>query len=145
MSRIGTLIKKAQAYKGQCFKQSKMFVPAGCIVPQTAKDMMAKQLYQAGVITKDDYEKMLGVIYDGEFSREQEVFSDEEFSKFEDEFKMSELAEYYDGPEDDDGGNEPVQEPQKDDPKSKTGDAQGDAGVLPSDGGDGPRADGAVI
>lgn len=124
MSRIGTLIKKAQAYKGQRFKQPKMFVPAGCIVPQTAKDMMAKQLYQAGVITKDDYEKMLGVVYDGEFSREQEVFDDETFSTYGEEFKLSELAEYYDESPDlssDDSGKSSEESVQRADELSRLG------------------------
>lgn len=96
MSRIGNLIKKAQAYKGQEFRQPKMFVPSGMIVPETAKNTMARQLYQAGIITKDDYEKMLGVVYDGDFKLNEEDLSDEAFSAFEEEFKLSELSEYYD-------------------------------------------------
>lgn len=96
MSRIGNLIKKAQSYKGQEFKMPRMFVPSNMIVPQTAKDVMAKQLYQAGIITKDDYEKMLGVVYDGDFNDESEVFSDEAFARYDDEFKLSDLSEYYD-------------------------------------------------
>lgn len=95
MSRIGNLVKKAQAYKGQEFKQGRMFVPSGMIVPETAKNAMARQLYQAGIITKDDYEKMLGVTYDiDEIS--QERFDDETFSTFEEEFELSKLSEYYD-------------------------------------------------
>lgn len=138
MSRISKLVQEAQKYKGQVFKQPKLFVPAGCIVPQTAKDMMAKQLYQAGVITKDDYEKMLGVVYDGEFSQEQEVFSDEEFSRFEDEFKMSELAEYYDDFRDD------LEQKSVDSPSSGSGDDQSaEASPSVGDDVDSPRDDGA--
>lgn len=95
MSRIGNLIKKAQAYKGQEFKQPKMFVPSGMIVPETAKNTMARQLYQAGVITKDDYEKMLGVVYDID-DVSQEDFDDETFSALHEEFELSKLSEYYD-------------------------------------------------
>lgn len=103
MSRIGNLIKKAQSYKGQEFKHPRMFVPSGMIVPETAKDVMAKQLYQAGIITKDDYEKMLGVVYDGNFENiESEDFSDEAFARYDDEFKLSDLSEYYDDYEADD-------------------------------------------
>lgn len=96
MSRIGNLVKKVQSYKGQEFKQPKMFVPSGMIVPETAKSSMARQLYQAGVISKDDYEKMLGVVYDSDDPKFVEDFSDEAFSTFDDEFKLSELSEYYD-------------------------------------------------
>lgn len=97
MSRIGNLIKKAQAYKGQEFRQPKMFIPSGMIIPETAKSSMARQLYQAGVITRDDYEKMLGVVYDSDMSQNfEEDFSDEAFSTYDDEFKLSELSEYYD-------------------------------------------------
>lgn len=96
MSRIGNLIRKAQAYKGQEFKQGRMFVPSGMIVPETAKNTMARQLYQAGIITKDDYEKMLGVVYDSDAQDFKEDFSDEAFSTYDDEFKLSELSEYYD-------------------------------------------------
>lgn len=106
MSRIGNLIKKAQSYKGQEFKQPRMFVPSGMIVPETAKNSMARQLYQAGIITKDDYEKMLGVSYDGDFKLNEEDFGDEAFSAFREEFTLSQLSEYYDdyGTEDDDKG-----------------------------------------
>lgn len=108
MSRIGNLIKKAQSYKGQEFKQPRMFVPSGMVVPETAKHTMAKQLYQSGIITKDDYEKMLGVVYDGDFENiESEDFSDEAFAKYDDEFKLSNLAEYYD-----DFESEPAPEPE---------------------------------
>jgi len=95
MSRISNLIKKAQAYKGQEFKQPRMFVPSGMIVPETAKNSMARQLYQAGIITKDDYEKMLGVSYDIDDVK-LERFDDETFSAYEEEFKLSQLSEYYD-------------------------------------------------
>lgn len=102
MSRIGNLIKKAQSYKGQEFRMPRMFVPSNMIVPETAKDTMAKQLYQAGIITKDDYEKMLGVVYDGNFENiESEDFSDEAFARYDDEFKLSDLSEYYDDYADD--------------------------------------------
>lgn len=105
MSRIGNLIKKAQAYKGQEFKEPRMFVPSGMIVPETAKNSMARQLYQAGIITKDDYEKMLGVVYDID-DVSQERFDDETFSALHEEFELSKLSEYYDdyGDEDDEGG-----------------------------------------
>lgn len=105
MSRIGNLVKKAQAYKGQEFKQSRMFVPSGMIVPETAKNSMARQLYQAGIITKDDYEKMLGVSYDIDDVK-LERFDDEAFSAYEEEFKLSQLSEYYDdyGESDEDEG-----------------------------------------
>lgn len=100
MSRIGNLIKKAQAYKGQEFKQPRMFVPSGMIVPETAKNSMARQLYQAGIITKDDYEKMLGVVYDID-DVTQERFDDETFSALHEEFELSKLSEYYDDYDDD--------------------------------------------
>lgn len=110
MSRIGNLVKKAQAYKGQEFKQPKMFVPSGMIVPETAKNSMARQLYQAGIITKDDYEKMLGVVYDID-DISQERFDDETFSALDEEFELSKLSEYYDDyGEDEESPNHPQRE-----------------------------------
>ncbi len=126
MSRISNLIKKAQAYKGQEFKQSRMFVPSGMTVPETAKNSMARQLYQAGIITKDDYEKMLGVAYDiDDLSLER--FDDEAFSAWEEEFKLSQLSEYYDdygeNGEDEGRGN-----------GNADGDPEGEKVIQPSDG-----------
>lgn len=95
MSRISNLIKKAQSYKGQEFKQGRMFVPSGMIVPETAKNAMARQLYQAGIISRDDFDKMLGVVYDID-DIAQERFDDEAFSALHEEFELSKLSEYYD-------------------------------------------------
>lgn len=127
MSRISNLIKKVQSYKGQEFKQPKMFVPAGCVTPQTAKDTMARQLYQAGIISRDDYEKMLGVVYDDNIENvNDERFDDEAFSTFDDEFKMSELAEYYDDYSSD------IQHPIRENETSREQDTQSRDAVEPA-------------
>lgn len=96
MSRIANCLKKARMYAGVKFKQQRLFVPVGCELPRTAKDSMARQLLQAGIITQDDYDKMLGVTYDVNVKdHTEEDFSDEAFSAFT-EFKQSSLAEYED-------------------------------------------------
>lgn len=100
MSRISILIKKARTNAGITFRMPKMFVPVDCQVPMTAKNAMAKQLYEAGIISFDDYEKMLGVVYDG---LSEEDFSDEAFQPFT-EFEQSEFASYEDFEDIEDSG-----------------------------------------
>lgn len=133
MSRISNKIKSTRKDVGITFKMPKLFVPVDCHTPATAKDSVAKQLYQAGIISKSDFEKMLGIGFDGDFSPKEEVFDDETFSAYEEEFKLSELAEYYDDYSD--GRNEPVQletlSQKKDDPRAGAGDDQGSN--LPND------------
>lgn len=95
MSRISAKIKATRDSVGITFKMPKLFVPVDCHVPATAKDTMARQLYQAGIISKSDFEKMLGVVYDGDFEPESEVFDDEAFQTS-NEFSQSEFAQYED-------------------------------------------------
>ena len=95
MSRISVKIKAARSSVGIKFTMPKLFVPADCKTPATAKDSMARQLYQAGIISKADYEKMLGVVYDGDFDPDLEDFDDEAFSAQKD-FEQSPYASYDD-------------------------------------------------
>lgn len=137
MSRIGNLIKKAQAYKGQEFKQPRMFVPSGMIVPETAKNSMARQLYQAGIISKDDYEKMLGVVYDID-DVAQERFDDETFSALHEEFELSKLSEYYDdyGDEEPSSNAEGTKSVQSDNGEQTVADVQQSVSNTPTDSND---------
>ena len=95
MSRISVKIKAARNSVGIKFTMPKLFVPVDCKTPATAKDSMARQLYQAGIISKADYEKMLGVVYDGDFEPDLEDFDDEAFSPHS-EFEQSQYANYED-------------------------------------------------
>lgn len=70
-------------------------IPTGCKVPETSKMTIARIMLQSGVISHDDFHKMIGVEYDGEFGTEgatPETFGD--FEQWEDEFKQSEFARY---------------------------------------------------
>lgn len=95
MSRISVKIKAARSSVGIKFTMPKMFVPVDCRTPATAKDTMARQLYQAGIISKADFERMLGVVYDGDFEPEMEDFDDETFST-QGDFEQSTFANYED-------------------------------------------------
>lgn len=101
MSRISKLVKNAQNYKGIRFKQPPLFRPVGFVTPQTAKDTVAKQLYQSGIISRDDYDKMLGVVFDDDFEPDAETFEGDFFGETFSTFRQSELASYedYDEPD----------------------------------------------
>lgn len=95
MSRISVKLKSVRSSVGIKFSMPKLFVPVDCHIPTTAKDSVARQLYQAGIISKADFEKMLGVVYDGDFDVDMEVFDDEAFSSRTD-FDQSSFASYED-------------------------------------------------
>lgn len=95
MSRISDKIKEVRAYAGVKFTQGRMFIPLDYGLPKTAKESIARQLYEAGIISKDDADKMLGVVYDGDFEVDMEDFDDEAFQS-QGEFQQSSLAQYED-------------------------------------------------
>ena len=69
-----------------------MVIPVGATTPETASQTMARLMLASGVISRDDYEKMLGVRYDIE-NDEGVVYEDEAYD-YEDDFKLSEWSEY---------------------------------------------------
>lgn len=91
MSRISKLISRSS--NPVEFSEPKMFVPVDCQIPETPKTIMARTMLQSGLITRDDYDKMLGVEFDSR-SESEEVFSDDDFDDFDDDFKVSSFAEY---------------------------------------------------
>lgn len=91
MSRISKLLSKSS--NPVKFVQPKMFVPVDCQIPETPKTIMARTMLQSGIITRDEYEKMLGVEFDSR-SESDENFDDDDFEDFEDDFKTSAFAEY---------------------------------------------------
>lgn len=91
MSRISKLISRGS--NPVKFVEPKMFVPVDCQIPETPKTIMARTMLQSGLITRDDYEKMLGVEFDTR-SESDEKFDDDDFEDFEDDFKASAFAEY---------------------------------------------------
>lgn len=70
-----------------------LFVPTDCELPETSHQAIAKIMLSSGVISQDDYDKMIGVTYDGEFNAESETF---DFDDWEDDFKQSAFARYED-------------------------------------------------
>lgn len=89
MSRISKLLQRDS--KPVKFVEPKMFVPVDCQVPETPKTIMARTMLQSGLITKDDYEKMLGVTFDITSEKEENF---DNFEDWEDDFKISQFAEY---------------------------------------------------
>ncbi len=70
-----------------------LFVPTDCELPETSHQAIAKIMLSSGVISQDDYNKMIGVTYDGEFNGENETF---DFEDWDDDFKQSAFARYED-------------------------------------------------
>ena len=70
-----------------------LFIPTDCELPETSHQAIARIMLSSGVISRDDYEKMIGVTYDGEFNAESEDF---DFGEWEDDFKQSAFAQYED-------------------------------------------------
>lgn len=70
-----------------------LFVPTDCELPETSQQAIARIMLSSGVISQDDYNKMIGVTYDGEFNGENETF---DFEDWEDDFKQSAFARYED-------------------------------------------------
>lgn len=105
MSRVIAKVRRARYSAGITFKMPKMFVPVDCQVPTTAKQLVARQLYQAGLISKTDFEQMLGVLsageYDGDYDINNEEFDDETFQSPSTDFEQSDYADYedYDEPD----------------------------------------------
>lgn len=91
MSRITKIIKDKRN-QGQKFVSPPLVLPLGAVTPETASQTMARLMLNSGVITRDDYEKMLGVRYDIE-NDEGVIFEDDAYD-FEDDFKLSEWSEY---------------------------------------------------
>ena len=91
MSRISKIIKEKRN-GGQHFSSPPLVVPVGAVVPETANQTMARLMLNSGVISRDDYEKMLGVRYDIE--NDDGVIYEDEAYDYEDDFKLSEWSEY---------------------------------------------------
>lgn len=70
-----------------------LFVPTDCELPETSHQAIAKIMLSSGVISQNDYEKMIGVTYDGDFNETDENF---DFEDWEDDFKQSAFARYED-------------------------------------------------
>lgn len=70
-------------------------IPAGAVLPETSQQTMARMMLSSGMISLDDYQKMIGVVFDGEYDNERETFGD--FGEYEsDYFEQSSLAQYED-------------------------------------------------
>lgn len=105
-------------------------VPAGAVLPETSQQTMARMMLSSGMISLDDYQKMIGVVFDGDYDNERETFGD--FGQDErDFFEQSSLAQY----EDDfynDSSSERMEAPQTsvtEIPVSSSGSDTGDSGT----------------
>ena len=103
MSRILKIIKSKRG-KGQEFTSPALNIPVGAVVPETASQTMARLMLNSGVISRDDYEKMLGVRYD--IDNDEGVVYEDDAYDYEDDFKLSVWSEYE--REDIDSGDSPV-------------------------------------
>ena len=92
MSRI-TKIIKSKRNQGQKFVSPPLVVPVGAVTPETASQTMARLMLNSGVITRDDYEKMLGVRYDVE-NDEGVKFDEEDYEDYKDDYELSVWSEY---------------------------------------------------
>lgn len=70
-----------------------LFVPTDCELPETSQQAISRIMLQSGIISRDDYNKMIGVVYDGDFNETNENF---DFETWEDDFKQSAFARYED-------------------------------------------------
>ncbi len=91
MSRIAKIIKEKRGGK-QHFSSPPLVVPVGAVIPETASQTMARLMLNSGVISRDDYEKMLGVRYD--IDNDEGVVYEDDAYDYEDDFKLSEWSEY---------------------------------------------------
>ena len=91
MSIISKIIKEKRKGR-QHFSSPPLVIPVGATTPETASQTMARLMLTSGVISRDDYEKMLGVRYDIE-NDEGVIYEDEAYD-YEDDFKLSEWSEY---------------------------------------------------
>ena len=91
MSRILKIIKEKRNVR-QHFSSPPLVVPVGATTPETANQTMARLMLNSGVISRDDYEKMLGVRYD--IDNDEGVVYEDDAYDYEDDFKLSEWSEY---------------------------------------------------
>lgn len=73
-----------------------LFIPTGMGRPETSKQTMARLMLESGIISRDDYDKMLGVEFD---SSDDSVLSfdfddDVDFEFDAERFTQTSLAEY---------------------------------------------------
>ena len=91
MSRISKIIKEKRNGR-QHFSSPPLVIPVGATTPETANQTMARLMLASGVISRDDYEKMLGVRYD--IDNDEGVVYEDDAYDYEDDFKLSEWSEY---------------------------------------------------
>ena len=92
MSRISKIIKEKRN-GGQHFSSPPLVIPVGATTPETANQTMARLMLASGVISRDDYEKMLGVRYDID-NDEGVKFDDEDYGDYKDDYELSIWSEY---------------------------------------------------
>ena len=87
------LDKRAKQTSFDSLDYTPIAIPAGAVLPETTQQTMARMMLSSGMISLDDYHKMIGVIFDGDFKDTDEDFSD--FSdSFREQFRQSDFAQY---------------------------------------------------
>lgn len=92
MSRISKLINRDS--RPVKFVQPKVFIPVDCQIPDTPKTIMARTMLQSGLISRDDYDKMLGVEFDTRSEAEESFDDDDDFADYNDDYVISSFSEY---------------------------------------------------
>ena len=92
MSRISKIIKEKRNGR-QHFSSPPLVIPVGASAPETANQTMARLMLKSGVISRDDYEKMLGVRYDID-NDEGVNFDEEDYGDYKDDYELSVWSEY---------------------------------------------------
>lgn len=95
MSRISKIIKEKRNGR-QHFSSPPLAVPVGAATPETANQTMARLMLASGVISRDDYEKMLGVRYDidNDEGVKFDDEDDEDYGDYKDDYELSVWSEY---------------------------------------------------
>lgn len=93
MSRISKIIK-AKRNQRQKFVSPPLVIPVGAVAPETANQTMARLMLTSGVISRDDYEKMLGVRYDIDNDEGVKFEDGEDYGDYKDDYELSIWSEY---------------------------------------------------
>ncbi|QIR82361.1 hypothetical protein [Chicken microvirus mg7_19] len=90
------LANKVKAGWTETLDTTPLFVPTGMQRPETSKQTMARLMLESGVISRDDYDKMLGVEFDTSDDGVLSFDFDDDFDvDFDAErFTQTSLAEY---------------------------------------------------
>lgn len=94
MDKITSVLQEKRLTTGRVFSSPELYAPSGFAAPDTAKSKLSKMMLDAGLITPEEREKMLGVSYD--YDDDNISFTDVDDDDDVDDFILSKLSEYED-------------------------------------------------